>query len=108
VLLSSSGSHALKIEAVHSSETANACQTARRSIQQDSNFRRFFDAAAARPCKTYSLAYLRVHLTVTSNATCFKLVSTNIFAYSSTLKMEATCSSETSVGFQRIMGRYIL
>jgi hypothetical protein len=28
-------------------------------------------------------------------------------AYSSTLKMEATCSSETSVGFQRITRRYV-
>jgi hypothetical protein len=38
-------------------------------------------------------------------ATCFMLVS--YLAYSSTLKMEATCSSETSVDFQRITRRYI-
>jgi hypothetical protein len=38
-------------------------------------------------------------------ATCFKLVSCS--AYSWTLKMEATCSSETSVDFQRTTHRYI-
>jgi hypothetical protein len=38
-------------------------------------------------------------------ATCFTLVS--CLAYSSTLKMAATCSSETSVDFQRITWRYI-
>jgi hypothetical protein len=38
-------------------------------------------------------------------ATCFTLVS--CLAYSSTLKMEVTCSSETSVDFQRTTQRYI-
>jgi hypothetical protein len=38
-------------------------------------------------------------------ATCFMLVSS--LAYSSALKMEATCSSETSVDFQRTMRSYI-
>jgi hypothetical protein len=37
-------------------------------------------------------------------ATC---VYADFFAYSSTLKMEATCSSETSVDFHRISWRYI-
>jgi hypothetical protein len=37
-------------------------------------------------------------------ATCFTLVS--YLAYSSILKMEATCSSETSVDFQQTTGRY--
>jgi hypothetical protein len=37
--------------------------------------------------------------------TCFMLVS--CLAYSSTLKMEVICSSETSVDFQRITWRYI-
>jgi hypothetical protein len=37
--------------------------------------------------------------------TCFMLVS--CLAYSSTLKMEATCSSETSVDFQRTTVRCI-
>jgi hypothetical protein len=36
---------------------------------------------------------------------CFMLVS--CLAYSSTLKMEVTCSSESSVDFQRITWRYI-
>jgi hypothetical protein len=39
-------------------------------------------------------------------ATCFELVS--CLAYTSTLKMEATCFSETSVAFQRTTRRYIL
>jgi hypothetical protein len=38
-------------------------------------------------------------------ATCFTLVS--CLAYSSTLTMEAICSSETSVDFQRTARRYI-
>jgi hypothetical protein len=38
-------------------------------------------------------------------ATCFMLVS--FLAYSSTVNMEATCSSETSVEFQRTTRRYI-
>jgi hypothetical protein len=38
-------------------------------------------------------------------ATCFMLVS--CLAYSSTLKMEARCFSETSVDFQRTTRRYI-
>jgi hypothetical protein len=38
-------------------------------------------------------------------ATCFTLVS--CLAYSSTMKMEATCSSETSVDFQRTTRHYI-
>jgi hypothetical protein len=37
-------------------------------------------------------------------ATCFTLVS--CLVYSLTLKMEATCSSEASVGFQRTTRRY--
>jgi hypothetical protein len=37
-------------------------------------------------------------------ASCYALVS--CLAYSSTLKMEATCSSETSVEFQRTIRRY--
>jgi hypothetical protein len=36
--------------------------------------------------------------------TCFMLVS--FLAYSSTMKMAATCSSETSVGFQQTMRHY--
>jgi hypothetical protein len=39
------------------------------------------------------------------HATCFTLVS--FLAYSSAMKMEATCSSETSVGFQRATRRYV-
>jgi hypothetical protein len=35
------------------------------------------------------------------------LLLVSCLAYSSTLKMEATCSSETSVYFQRTTGRYI-
>jgi hypothetical protein len=38
-------------------------------------------------------------------ATCSKQLT--CLAYSSTLKMEATCSSETSVDFQRTTLRYI-
>jgi hypothetical protein len=38
-------------------------------------------------------------------ATCFTLVS--CLSYSSTLKMEVTCSSETSVDFRRTTRRYI-
>jgi hypothetical protein len=38
-------------------------------------------------------------------ANCFMLVS--CLAYSSTLKMEATCSSEMSVDFQRTIWHYI-
>jgi hypothetical protein len=38
-------------------------------------------------------------------AICYMLVS--CLAYSSTLKIEATCYSETSVDFQRIARRYI-
>jgi hypothetical protein len=40
---------------------------------------------------------------------CFLLVFTLVscLAYSSTLKMEATCPSETSVDFQRTTWRYI-
>jgi hypothetical protein len=38
-------------------------------------------------------------------ATCFMLVS--CLAYSSILKMEATCSPETSVDFQQTTLRYI-
>jgi hypothetical protein len=38
-------------------------------------------------------------------ATCFRLVS--CLAYSSTLKMDATCSSKTSVDFQRTTRCYI-
>jgi hypothetical protein len=38
-------------------------------------------------------------------ATCFTLVSCSV--YSSNLKMEVTCSSETLVDFQRTAGRYI-
>jgi hypothetical protein len=38
-------------------------------------------------------------------AACFALVS--CLAYSSTLKMEAICSSETSVGFHGTTRRYI-
>jgi hypothetical protein len=38
-------------------------------------------------------------------ASCFMLVSW--VAFSSTLKMEAICSSETSVGFQQTTRRYI-
>jgi hypothetical protein len=40
-----------------------------------------------------------------SQATCFTLVS--YLAYSLTLKMEATCSSETLVDFQRTSQHYI-
>jgi hypothetical protein len=39
-------------------------------------------------------------------ATCFTLVSS--LDYFSTLKVEAKCSSDTSVGFQRGTRRYIL
>jgi hypothetical protein len=42
----------------------------------------------------------------TFRRTC-RLHSQHNLAYSSTLKMEATCSSETSVDFQRITRRYI-
>jgi hypothetical protein len=42
---------------------------------------------------------------VTSTSTCFMLVSS--LAYSSTLKLQVTCSSETSVDFQRATCRYI-
>jgi hypothetical protein len=38
-------------------------------------------------------------------ATCFTLLS--CLSYSSTLKMEALCSSETSIEFQRTTWRYI-
>jgi hypothetical protein len=38
-------------------------------------------------------------------ATCFKLIP--CLAYSSTLKMEATCSSETSVNFRHTTWHYI-
>jgi hypothetical protein len=41
-------------------------------------------------------------LAVTLLAACFMLAS--CLAYSSILKMEATCSSETSVDFQRLTG----
>jgi hypothetical protein len=40
-----------------------------------------------------------------NKASAFKLVS--CLAYSSTLKMEATCSSETSVDSERTARRYI-
>jgi hypothetical protein len=43
---------------------------------------------------------LRLHLN-----TCFH--TGFLSAYSSTLKMEATCSSEMSIGFQKITKRYI-
>jgi hypothetical protein len=54
-----------------------------------------------------------VHTSVTNNlncknrflATCLMLVSS--LAYSSTLKMEETCQTETSVDFQRITRCYI-
>jgi hypothetical protein len=45
------------------------------------------------------------HLQQGQRATYFMLVS--YLAYSSTLKMEETCSSETSVDFQRATRQYI-
>jgi hypothetical protein len=46
-----------------------------------------------------------VIVVVVAAATCFTLVS--FLGYSSTLKMEAICSSETSVNFQQTTRRYI-
>jgi hypothetical protein len=51
------------------------------------------------------MSFWVVHWRSTYPAACVMMVS--CFAYSSIPKMEASCSSETSVGFQRTARRYI-